>query len=126
MALSVSPLAVPLAELPPLAGVRLGAAAAGLRYQGRDDVVMIELASGTTVAGVFTSNRCPGAPVDWCRAAPPPSYEKARDELRQKMIQEGVQQAVAKARASVTVEKFNLDGSPIRATDQAEPPPAPK
>ena len=60
------------------------------------------------------------------RAAPPPSYEKARDELRQKMIQEGVQQAVAKARASVTVEKFNLDGSPIRATDQAEPPPPPK
>jgi glutamate N-acetyltransferase / amino-acid N-acetyltransferase len=69
MALPVSPLAVPLAELPPLAGVRLGAAAAGLRYQGRNDVVMIELASGTTVAGVFTSNRCPGAPVDWCRAA---------------------------------------------------------
>ena len=30
----VSPLAVPLPELPPLAGVRLGAAAAGIRYQG--------------------------------------------------------------------------------------------
>src|SRR3984957_17587965 len=69
MAPSVSPLAVPLAESPPVPGVRLGAAAAGLRYQGRDDVVVIELAPGTTVAGVFTSNRCPGAPVDWCRAA---------------------------------------------------------
>ena len=69
MALSVSPLAVPLPELPPVAGVRLGTAAAGLRYQDRTDVVMIELASGTTVAGVFTSNQCPGAPVDWCRAA---------------------------------------------------------
>jgi glutamate N-acetyltransferase/amino-acid N-acetyltransferase len=69
MAPSVSPLAVPLAESPPVPGVRLGTAAAGLRYQGRDDVVMIELAPGTTVAGVFTSNRCPGAPVDWCRAA---------------------------------------------------------
>jgi hypothetical protein len=66
---SVSPLAVPLVELPPVAGVRLGAAAAGLRYQGRDDLVMIELAPATTVAGVFTSNKCPGAPVDWCRAA---------------------------------------------------------
>ena len=36
MASPVSPLAVPLPELPPLAGVRLGAAAAGIRYQGRD------------------------------------------------------------------------------------------
>jgi glutamate N-acetyltransferase / amino-acid N-acetyltransferase len=69
MAPSVSPLAVPLPESPAVPGVRLGAVAAGLRYQGRDDVVMIELAPGTTVAGVFTSNRCPGAPVDWCRAA---------------------------------------------------------
>ncbi len=56
---SVSPLAVPLPELPPLAGVRLGAAAAGIRYQGRTDLVMMELAAGTTVAGVFTSNKCP-------------------------------------------------------------------
>src|SRR5579872_59533 len=69
MAISVSPLAIPLPELPPLAGVRLGAAAAGIRYQGRTDLVMMELAAGTTVAGVFTSSKCPGAPVDWCRAS---------------------------------------------------------
>ncbi len=54
----------------------------------------------------------------------PPSFEQARDELRQKMIKEGVQKVVAQARASVKVEKFNLDGSPLRATDGAEPPPA--
>ena len=30
---------------------------------------MAELAPGTTVAGVFTSNKCPGAPIDWCRTA---------------------------------------------------------
>jgi peptidyl-prolyl cis-trans isomerase C len=60
------------------------------------------------------------------RNAEPPSFDKARDELRQKMIQEGVQKAVAKARATVAVEKFNMDGSPARATDQAEPPPPPK
>jgi glutamate N-acetyltransferase/amino-acid N-acetyltransferase len=69
MALPVSPLAVALPELPPLAGVRLSAAAAGIRYQDRTDVVMIEVASNSTVAGVFTSNKCPGAPVDWCRTA---------------------------------------------------------
>jgi glutamate N-acetyltransferase/amino-acid N-acetyltransferase len=43
--------------------------AAGIRYVGRDDLVMAEFAPGTTVAGVFTTNKCPGAPVDWCRAA---------------------------------------------------------
>src|SRR5271163_3437693 len=69
MAALTSPLAVNLPELPPLAGVRLGAAAAGIRYKGRNDLVMAELAPGTTVAGVFTSNKCPGAPIDWCRAA---------------------------------------------------------
>jgi glutamate N-acetyltransferase/amino-acid N-acetyltransferase len=69
MALPVSPLAVALPELPAIAGVRLGAAAAGIRYQGRTDVVMAEFAAGTTVAGVFTRNKCPGAPVDWDRAA---------------------------------------------------------
>ncbi len=67
--LATSPLAVALPALPPLGGVELGAAAAGIRYQGRTDLVLITLAPGTTVAGVFTSNKCPGAPVDWCRAA---------------------------------------------------------
>lgn len=65
----VSPLAVPMPELPPIGGMRLGAAAAGIRYQGRADLVMAEFTPGATVAGVFTSNRCPGAPVDWCRGA---------------------------------------------------------
>ena len=66
---SPSPLALPLPELPPLGGVRLGAAAASIRYAGRADLMMAELAAGTTVGGVFTRNRCPGAPIDWCRAA---------------------------------------------------------
>ncbi len=69
MSTPVSPLAIPLPELPPLAGVRLGAAEVGIRYQGRTDVVMMEVAPGSSVAGVFTSNKCPGAPVDWCRGA---------------------------------------------------------
>jgi peptidyl-prolyl cis-trans isomerase C len=56
------------------------------------------------------------------RQAPVQPYEQVRDELRQKMIQENVQKAVAQARAGVTVEKFNVDGSVPRATDSAEPP----
>ena len=66
---AVSPLALPLPELAPVAGVRLGATAAGIRYTGRTDLFLAEFAPGTTVAGVFTRNKCPGAPVDWCRAA---------------------------------------------------------
>ena len=65
----LSPLALPLPALPPVAGVRLGAVEAGIRYRNRTDLVMLELAAGTSVAGVFTRNRCPGAPIDWCRAA---------------------------------------------------------
>jgi len=77
MATAVSPLAVALPKLPPLAGVRLGAIEAGIRYKNRNDVVMAELANGTTVAGVFTSSKCPGAPIDWCRAILPGGKARA-------------------------------------------------
>lgn len=68
MALPPSPLAIPMPELVSIPGVRLGAAAAGIRYANRTDLVLMELPPGTDVAGVFTRNKCPGAPVDWCRA----------------------------------------------------------
>jgi len=67
--LPVSPLALPLPELPPVAGVALGTAIAEIRYKTREDVTAMAFPPGTAVAGVFTKNRCPGAPVDWCRAA---------------------------------------------------------
>jgi glutamate N-acetyltransferase / amino-acid N-acetyltransferase len=76
-ALPKSPLARALPDLPPVAGVRFGAAAAGIRYTGRTDLVMAEFAPGTTVAGVFTRSKCPGAPVDWCRAALPEGLARA-------------------------------------------------
>jgi len=58
------------------------------------------------------------------RQGEPTTFDQAKDELRQKMIQEGVQKAVQQARADVKVERFNLDGSPERATDTAAPPSA--
>jgi glutamate N-acetyltransferase / amino-acid N-acetyltransferase len=65
----VSPLApTRFAALPEIAGVRLAAAAAGLRYVGRTDVLLAVLDKGTTAAGVLTRSRCPSAPVEWCRA----------------------------------------------------------
>jgi glutamate N-acetyltransferase/amino-acid N-acetyltransferase len=69
MASSISPLAPEqFPDLPPVAGVRLATAAAGIRYPGRTDVLMVLLDPGTSAAGVLTRSRCPSAPVDWCRA----------------------------------------------------------
>jgi len=65
---SISPLAPKsFATLPPLAGVRLATAAAGVRYKDRTDVLMAVLAPGTQVAGVFTKSKTSSAPVEWCR-----------------------------------------------------------
>lgn len=66
--LAVSPLAPrEFPRIPETAGVRMAAVAAGVRYQGRTDVMLVELAPGTTVAGVFTRSRTAAAPVIWCR-----------------------------------------------------------
>ena len=56
-------------DLPAVGGVRLATASTGLRYSGRDDLVLAALPENTTAAGVFTRSSCPGAPVDWCRQA---------------------------------------------------------
>jgi glutamate N-acetyltransferase/amino-acid N-acetyltransferase len=54
-------------EMPAVAGVRLGAYAAGLRYKNRRDLLLVELAEGTNVGGVLTQSLTAGAPVVWCR-----------------------------------------------------------
>jgi glutamate N-acetyltransferase / amino-acid N-acetyltransferase len=69
MSSSISPLApTDVPEMPAIAGVKLATAAAGIRYQGRTDVLLAVLDKGTAVAGVFTQSKCASAPVDWCRA----------------------------------------------------------
>ncbi len=58
-------------ELPRIPGVRLAAYAAGVRYAGRNDLMLAELAPGSTVAGVFTKSATRGVPVDWCKECLP-------------------------------------------------------
>ncbi|MEX0591103.1 MAG: bifunctional glutamate N-acetyltransferase/amino-acid acetyltransferase ArgJ [Xanthobacteraceae bacterium] len=66
---NLSPLApATIAELPPIAGVRLATASAGIRYEGRTDVLLAVLDKGTAIAGVLTRSKCPSAPVEWCRS----------------------------------------------------------
>ena len=65
----VSPLA-PTAgfpELPAIDGVRFAAAEAGVRYPGRLDVMLAEIAAGSAIAGVFTRSSTRSMPVLWCQ-----------------------------------------------------------
>lgn len=70
MSAAISPLAPKsYAELPAIEGVSFATSAAGIKYQGRTDVLLVALAKGTEAAGVYTKSKCPSAPVDWCREA---------------------------------------------------------
>ena len=55
------------ASLHPVAGVELGVAQAGIRKANRNDLVLVRLAEGSSVAGVFTRNRFCAAPVQVCQ-----------------------------------------------------------
>jgi glutamate N-acetyltransferase / amino-acid N-acetyltransferase len=63
-------------------GIELGVAMAGIKKPGRKDVLVMRLASGSTVAGVFTQNRFCAAPVVLCR-------ENIRNEVRALVVNTG-------------------------------------
>lgn len=56
-----------LAELYPVAGVRMGITEAGIRKPNRKDLTVVLIDKGAAVAGVFTQNRFCAAPVQICR-----------------------------------------------------------
>jgi len=49
--------------LPPIAGVKLATTSCGIRYKGRDDLLLAIFDEGTNVAGVFTRSLTASAPV---------------------------------------------------------------
>lgn len=55
-------------KLPVIKGLRLAAGAAGVKYQGRTDVMLAVMDPGTTVAGTFTRSKTRSAPVRDCQA----------------------------------------------------------
>ena len=64
----VSPLAPDrFPDLPVIDGVSFAATAAGVRYQGRTDVMLALLQPGTSIAGVFTTSSTRAAPVLDCQ-----------------------------------------------------------
>lgn len=50
-------------SLPPVPGIRLGVAAAGIKRPGRPDLTLIEVCPGASAAAVFTRNAFCAAPV---------------------------------------------------------------
>ncbi|THC43398.1 bifunctional glutamate N-acetyltransferase/amino-acid acetyltransferase ArgJ [Massilia sp. Mn16-1_5] len=62
-----SPLPV-AADLKPVAGIDIGFAQAGIKKPNRKDVLVMRLAEGATVSGVFTLNRFCAAPVQVSKA----------------------------------------------------------
>ena len=68
MAPKISPLAPErFPAIPPVPGVRVAAGACGVRYRERTDLLLVELAAGTTIAGALTRSLTASAPVEWCR-----------------------------------------------------------
>src|SRR5256885_671682 len=70
------------ATLNPVPGVDLGVAMAGVRKAGRKDLLVMRLAAGTCVAGVFTQNRFCAAPVTVSKA-------NLRNEIRALVVNTG-------------------------------------
>ena len=64
MDLTRSPLAVPFPVVPEIGGVTLRVARAGYKAWDRADLTYVELAEGTSVAGVFTKNVCCSSEVE--------------------------------------------------------------
>lgn len=58
---------IKLPEFNAVPGIRLGTASAGIKKPGRKDLVIIEIAEGSSVAGVFTLNAFCAAPVQLAR-----------------------------------------------------------
>ncbi len=66
--MKISPLApAAFPKLPAIDGVRFAAAEAGVKYAGRSDLMLVEIAAGSAVAGVFTQSATRAAPVLWCQ-----------------------------------------------------------
>lgn len=55
------------ASLAPIQGIRLGWAESNIKQPNRKDLLVIEIAEGSSVSGVFTQNRFCAAPVTLCK-----------------------------------------------------------
>ena len=75
----------PATSLLPVKGIRLASLDANIRYtHDRDDLTLIEISEGSSVAGVFTQNAFCAAPVTLCR-----EHLQQADDIRHLVINAG-------------------------------------
>ncbi len=128
---SISPLAPKTyAEMPPVRGVRMATAAAGIKYRNRTDVLMMVFDRPAAVAGVFTRSKCPSAPVDFCRANLPGGIARAvvvnsgnanaftgrKGRESTKLTAEAAAKAVGCGEGEVFLASTGVIGEPLDAT----------
>ena len=66
--MTVSPLApAAFPAMPDIKGVTLSTAASGMKYTGRDDMLLMRLDGSGSIAAIFTKSDTAAAPVQWCR-----------------------------------------------------------
>lgn len=127
----ISPLAPKnYATLPAVEGVRIETAAAGIKYKGRTDVMLMVFDQPAAVAGVFTSSKCPSAPVDFCRAnlgggraralvvnsGNANAFTGQKGRVATTMTAQATAKAVGCAEAEVFLASTGVIGEPLDAT----------
>jgi len=60
----LAPAAMP--AMPPVRGVRIATKNSGIKYKGRDDILLMAFDAGTAMAGVVTKSKTRSAPVEHC------------------------------------------------------------
>ncbi len=116
-----------LPHLPVIDGVRIAAAAAGIRYPGRIDLLLATFDPGTTAAGVLTRSKTASASVDWCRARLPHGMARVlvvnsgnanaftgkRGREAVKLTAEAAAEAVGCLEADVYIASTGVIGEPL-------------
>ena len=59
----------------PISGIKLSAVSAGVKYEGRLDMALIQICSGASVSGVFTRNAFCAEPIKICPDTRQPVFE---------------------------------------------------
>lgn len=110
-ATGISPLApAGFPAMPPVPGVKLSVARAGLKYKNRSDLLLVRFDPGTAVAGVFTTSTMASPAVDWCRT----SLAKGGAEAEARAL------LVTAGNANVYTGKGGADAVKVMASELAQ------
>ena len=103
-----------LPAMPPIRGVRFATREAGIKYQGRTDLLLAVFDAGTTVAGVLTRSKTRSAAVDWCRTHLPGGKARAL------VVNSGNANAFTGAKGRVSVETTGEQAAKAAGCAQSE------